>query len=162
MWTRTRASRGLAPGRTPVVTCGHGTSGLTLCAREWACGAAGSATAWHAVGQGFESPQVHHNRGNTYHLTPHLSRIRAFRLSRDERLGSLKGAESVAARRAWSGNSHTESVFRAHVQSADVIRYPAHRQGGGLLDIQPPKADNDLYSTREVGDAARLPQRAGG
>src|SRR5579875_342024 len=26
----------------------------------WACGAAGSASAWHAEGQGFESPQVHH------------------------------------------------------------------------------------------------------
>src|SRR5579884_1907716 len=27
---------------------------------ERACGAAGSASAWHAEGQGFESPQVHH------------------------------------------------------------------------------------------------------
>lgn len=29
---------------------------------KWACGAAGSAPAWHAGGQGFESPQVHHFR----------------------------------------------------------------------------------------------------
>ena len=29
--------------------------------REWACGAAGSASAWHAEGQGFEPPQVHHD-----------------------------------------------------------------------------------------------------
>src|SRR6185312_618568 len=27
--------------------------------RVWACGAAGSASAWHAEGQGFEPPQVH-------------------------------------------------------------------------------------------------------
>ena len=25
----------------------------------WGCGAAGSALAWHARGQGFESPQLH-------------------------------------------------------------------------------------------------------
>ena len=28
----------------------------------WGCGAAGSAPAWHAGGQGFESPQLHHRR----------------------------------------------------------------------------------------------------
>src|SRR5262249_15021889 len=33
----------------------------------WACGAAGSATAWHAVGQGFESPQVHHLTFGAFH-----------------------------------------------------------------------------------------------
>ena len=26
---------------------------------KWGCGAAGSASAWHAEGQGFESPQLH-------------------------------------------------------------------------------------------------------
>ena len=29
--------------------------------RRWGCGAAGSAPAWHAGGQGFESPQLHHS-----------------------------------------------------------------------------------------------------
>gem|GEM_PF-3812912 len=27
--------------------------------RIWGCGAVGSASAWHAEGQGFESPQLH-------------------------------------------------------------------------------------------------------
>ena len=29
---------------------------------RWGCGAAGSASAWHAEGQGFESPHLHHHR----------------------------------------------------------------------------------------------------
>ena len=29
---------------------------------DWGCGAAGSASAWHAEGQGFKSPQLHSKR----------------------------------------------------------------------------------------------------
>src|SRR6185437_3711375 len=53
-------------------SCIHSASVILL--RGWwrilpaqrACGAAGSASAWHAEGQGFESPQVH-----PIHLTTH-------------------------------------------------------------------------------------------
>ena len=36
--------------------------GRTVGRRSWGCGAAGSAPAWHAGGQGFESPQLHRGR----------------------------------------------------------------------------------------------------
>ena len=34
-------------------------AGLPPSGNTWGCGAAGSASAWHAEGQGFESPQLH-------------------------------------------------------------------------------------------------------
>ena len=39
----------------------------------WGCGAAGSAPAWHAGGQGFESPQLHQETARTKGLSPVLA-----------------------------------------------------------------------------------------
>ena len=54
--------RGLRPFRV----CGTIEGLAATVAGAWACGAAGSASAWHAEGQGFESPQVHHSLPSTH------------------------------------------------------------------------------------------------
>ena len=62
------ASRGPAPGGDPRFRIGR-PEWLVFRelsprspGKQWGCGAAGSAPAWHAGGQGFESPQLHRHR----------------------------------------------------------------------------------------------------
>ncbi len=81
----------------------------------WACGAAGSAPAWHAGGQGFESPQVHRKSPRfsggfcvdsfedssrllpTANMLPRLQKhaIRTFRTTSHSGLHSFEGAPHV-------------------------------------------------------------------
>jgi hypothetical protein len=48
-------------------------------ALPWGCGAAGSAPAWHAGGQGFESPQLHNEKPWETVAFLHLGILAVFR-----------------------------------------------------------------------------------
>ena len=56
-----------APDRTPISHRGGPLASIPRVVtrssgKQWGCGAAGSAPAWHAGGQGFESPQLHSSK----------------------------------------------------------------------------------------------------
>src|SRR5215467_15991670 len=78
----------LAPVGLVWYTVWAGTYGSSCRDSIWACGAVGSASAWHAEGQGFESPQVHPFRPSWSGLSPRAGE----RLFLCDRLRRVEGA----------------------------------------------------------------------
>ena len=98
---------------------------------NWGCGAAGSAPAWHAGGQGFKSPQLHQF---------HLFFIADCGLTKpDQTVLYLKTPGCAVLLNQWSIWSDA-SVCR----NRPLKRQNTHRENGAMMDEKPGKVNSSL------------------
>ena len=125
------------------------------------CGAAGSASAWHAGGQGFESPQLHRNsqvRGHVRVLEEEQTWPSAIYWTRfSSSLDPRRPSGIVSTHLGWS--RHLGGL--AHLGLMDTHKHPRrHRAGSHARASSPPiyrSAPDALRPAQQGPRPARLP-----